>query len=88
MRRRLTDRERVLRAVPEHDWLQDVIEKAEWLGWDVMHIYDSRRTKSEGWPDLILCRPPRIDYHSTSRVAAGCRTRGWPTWASRTRSRR
>jgi hypothetical protein len=59
-RRRLTDEERVLRSVLESKWQEDIIEKAEWLGWEVMHIYDSRRTKSEGWPDLILCKPPRL----------------------------
>jgi hypothetical protein len=50
-----------------------VVELALLKGWQVMHIGDSRKqiTRSgigmligdalaKGWPDLVLCRPPRL----------------------------
>jgi Holliday junction resolvase len=40
--------------------LQDaVIELAQWKGWKVMHIYDSRRMTGQGWPDLFMVRGPQ-----------------------------
>lgn len=41
---------------PEGIFQEDVIELAELLGWRVWHVYDSRRQKVEGMPDLILVR--------------------------------
>lgn len=42
-RRRLSDQERVLRAMPEKQWMAQVVETLEWLGFLVYHPYDSRR---------------------------------------------
>jgi hypothetical protein len=56
-RRRLTDQERVLRSVPEKQWMDQVIETAEWCGWLVYHVYDSRRD-NPGFPDLVLVGKP------------------------------
>jgi hypothetical protein len=36
-----------------------VIDLARHCGWRVYHTYDSRRSKA-GWPDLALCKPPRL----------------------------
>ena len=36
-----------------------VTEFARLNGWLCYHPYDSRRSAS-GWPDLALCRPPRL----------------------------
>lgn len=35
-----------------------VLDTAALYGWDHMHHADSRRAHA-GWPDLVLCRPPR-----------------------------
>jgi hypothetical protein len=56
-RRRLTDEERVLRSVPERDWMNQVIETAEWCGWLWYHVQDSRKD-NPGFPDLILVGRP------------------------------
>ena len=42
-----------------------VIELAELLGWRVFTIRNSKRAvvqsrTGKGWPDLALCRPPRL----------------------------
>ena len=43
-----------------HDEFQATIEQlAAWHGWAAWHDYDPRKNKA-GWPDLFLCRPPRI----------------------------
>ena len=56
MRRRLSDRERVLRSVPESEFQRSVVEAAEALGWKmIFHDNDSRRNTA-GLPDLILAR--------------------------------
>lgn len=40
--------------------LQDtVLRLAKLYGWRPYHTYDSRRSHA-GWPDLVLCRPPRL----------------------------
>ena len=36
-----------------------VIQLARLNGWMVYHTHDSRRSEP-GWPDLALCRPPRL----------------------------
>lgn len=36
-----------------------VVQLAKLCGWAVYHTRDSRRSDF-GWPDLVLCRPPRI----------------------------
>lgn len=43
----------------EEDWLQHVTRFARYHGWLTYHTYDSRRS-SEGFPDLVLCRSPRL----------------------------
>lgn len=44
----------------ERDWQRQVIAAAELHGWRCWHDYDSRRNTA-GWPDLVLCHPPRLD---------------------------
>ena len=36
-----------------------VVGIAQRYGWMIYHTYDSRRS-NPGWPDLVLCRPPRL----------------------------
>lgn len=55
--RRLTDRERVLRSVPERQWMEQIIEAAEWLGYLVYHVNDSRRD-APGFLDLWCVGKP------------------------------
>jgi RecB family endonuclease NucS len=56
-RRRLTDVERILRAVPERDYMEQIIETAEWLGYLVYHVNDSRRDKP-GFLDIWCVGKP------------------------------
>lgn len=77
MATRLTDRQRLDRAVPERDLMTNFMDAAGLLGWKVMHISDSRRMVNrggrveivgdadcKGWPDVFLCHP------ATGRVMA------------------
>lgn len=36
-----------------------IIQVATLLGWKTYHTFDSRRS-SPGWPDLVLCKAPRL----------------------------
>lgn len=36
-----------------------VVGVAQLYGWAHYHTHDSRRS-DEGWPDLVLCKPPRL----------------------------
>ena len=63
----------------ESDLLATVIEMAHVLGWRVHHTYDSRinpraprrfgreRYTDPGFPDLVLCRPPRLLFVELKR---------------------
>jgi hypothetical protein len=56
-RRRLTDQERVLRSVAEKDWMDQVMETAEWCGFLVYHVNDSRRDRP-GFLDVWMVGKP------------------------------
>ena len=43
----------------ERDFQGQVLKAAEALGWLSFHAFDSRRS-SQGFPDLVLVRPPRL----------------------------
>jgi hypothetical protein len=43
----------------EAEWQRQVIELATTLRWAEYHAYLSIRSP-RGWPDLSLCRPPRL----------------------------
>lgn len=43
----------------EKQFMAMVIRLARLCGWSVYHVHDSRRS-AHGWPDLVLCRPPRL----------------------------
>lgn len=43
----------------EADFQAAVVELAQLTGWLVYHCNDARRS-TPGWPDLALCRPPRL----------------------------
>lgn len=46
-------------ALTEKEWSRQVRELAELLGWAVYHPWLSIHSP-RGWPDLALCRPPRL----------------------------
>jgi hypothetical protein len=43
----------------EVQFMASVRQAAALFGWRVLHIYDSRRSSS-GFPDLLMCRGPRL----------------------------
>ena len=47
--------------ISEKQFLQMVKDLAHTLGWRVYHTFDSRRSDA-GFPDLVLCKPPRIIF--------------------------
>lgn len=69
-RRRLTDEERVLRAVPEKDFMKTIIVAARWLGYLVYHDLDSR-SNVPGWPDLFLVG---TGEHAGRMIVLECKT--------------
>ena len=62
----------------ERQFQAAVIEYAKLNGWLVYHTHDSRRSAA-GFPDLVLCRPPRLVLaelkkgHRTRPTQAQCR---------------
>jgi len=44
---------------PEADFQAAVLKLSHLLRWRSYHTYRSDRSPS-GWPDLVLCRPPRL----------------------------
>jgi hypothetical protein len=46
--------------VPEKAFTMHVMQYAGVLGWRTMHISDSRRSYSRGWPDLAMVRGKRM----------------------------
>ena len=49
----------VLTSISEKTFQARVIKVARLGGWRVSHTFNSRHSP-EGWPDLGLCRPPRL----------------------------
>jgi len=45
----------------EKPFMAQVIKLARLRNWLVYHTHDSRRSAS-GFPDLVLCRPPRLIF--------------------------
>jgi hypothetical protein len=53
-------------VVSEASLLAGVLELARRLGWLAYHTHDSRRSAA-GFPDLVLCRPPRVVFAELKR---------------------
>jgi hypothetical protein len=46
-------------TLTEKDWQRQVVDLAKTFRWTHYHPYLSIRSP-RGWPDLALCRPPRL----------------------------
>lgn len=46
-------------ALTEKQWQRQITDLAELCGWDWYHPWLSLHSP-RGWPDLALCRPPRL----------------------------
>jgi hypothetical protein len=56
----------LLRSEPERELLANVLQIAKLGRWRVYHTFDSRRSVA-GFPDLVLCRPPRVLFVELKR---------------------
>lgn len=56
----------LLSTIPEREWLQQVRDLAGLLGWAVYHTHLSLHSP-EGFPDLVLARPPRLIFAELKR---------------------
>jgi hypothetical protein len=46
-------------SITEKQWMAQVVELAGIFGWETYHPWLSIHSP-RGWPDLALCRPPRL----------------------------
>lgn len=69
--------------ISERDFQQLVIDLARALGWAVYFTWDSRRSP-EGFPDLVLCQPPRLVY-AELKTATGKVSAAQERWLARLR---
>lgn len=69
---------RVLPPINERQWMRQVVELAKTFRWAVYHTQLSKWSEA-GWPDLALCRPPRLILaelkSATGKLTDG--QRGW-----------
>ena len=91
-RRRLTDRDRELRAVPEAAFTTQVVRLARTYGWLVHHSRPARALHgrwstpiegSPGLPDLVMVRPrlpSRLIFAELKREAGGVTSEWQVAW--------
>ena len=48
-------------CIGEKPFMAQVVKLARLRAWRVYHTHDSRRSAA-GFPDLVLCRPPRLIF--------------------------
>ena len=48
-----------LPAITEKEFQRQIVELARMCGWNTFHPWLSIHSQ-RGWPDLALCRPPRL----------------------------
>ncbi len=65
-RRRRTPEEAWLAEKLEKDWQSEILRAARALGWTWYHTQRSDRSP-EGFPDLVLVKPPRIVFAELKR---------------------
>ena len=81
MSRRLTARERLDAATPEHAVVEALIAAARLGGWLVSHHPDSRKLLGDpGIPDLTLAHPPRGVLFIEAKTRAGRLRAGQIRW--------
>jgi len=66
MAKRLDDRERALRAIPEKEFMAGVKRAARDLGWLTYHNLDARGSDA-GFPDMVLVRRERLVFVECKR---------------------
>lgn len=77
MSRRLTDRERMLRAITEKVWTQQVVDMGRTFGWKIHHSlvgfgFSGKPITLQGHkglPDLLMVKPPRVVFMELKRQA-------------------
>jgi hypothetical protein len=69
-------RPRVIPSLPpmnEKTWLGQVVDLARLRKWKVYHTHNSMHSPS-GFPDLVLCRPPRLIFAELKTDRKGSHT--------------
>ena len=70
---RLTEKDKLLRAIKEREWQKHVMELAATYGWLYYHAPDNKPVNGRiqnitaGFPDLVLVKAPRIVYAELKR---------------------
>jgi hypothetical protein len=64
--KRLTDKERLLREVPEKAFMEQIRQEARMAGWLTYHTHNSQRSEP-GWPDLALIKERRLVFIETKK---------------------
>jgi len=77
--KRLTPDVEYRRTILEGDLQKSIIEYAEAMGWEVVHINDSRRQKATGLPDLLMIRAPRMVWAELKREPGAGGNKNAPT---------
>jgi hypothetical protein len=73
---------RIWRPVqPENDFLRQVVALAELWGWAVYHTWRSQHSQA-GFPDLVLCKPPRLVFAELKREYRGRASPRQAVWLS------
>lgn len=68
----------MLPPINERQWQAQITDLAKTFGWAVYHTQLSKWSES-GWPDLALCRPPRLVLVEL-KSAAGKLSAGQARW--------
>lgn len=74
-----TARQILDRAMTERQWMDTVLAQAAVTGWEFYHPWNSMHSV-KGWPDLVLCRPPRLIFAELKRESGGkvsAEQQGW-----------
>ncbi|VTT96529.1 vrr-nuc domain-containing protein : VRR-NUC domain-containing protein OS=Cellvibrio gilvus (strain ATCC 13127 / NRRL B-14078) GN=Celgi_1314 PE=4 SV=1: VRR_NUC [Gemmataceae bacterium] len=69
----------------EKEWMAQVLQLADLLGWLCYHTHDSRRSR-EGFPDLVLAKAGRRTIFAELKTETGATTPAQDRWIATLRA--